>query len=79
MNNFTTERERERCKKDVCMYCSGRAIGYKRIPDGPNEAGNWTHQYMTTMRTEDRVMCKASAIFAREAYELAHNDDGEKA
>ena len=62
------EEERERCKRDVCMYCGGRAIGYNRIPDGPNEAGNWTHQYTTTMRTQDRALCVASAIFAREAF-----------
>ena len=62
-------RERELCKQDVCMYCGGRALGYKRIPDGPNEAGNWTHQYTATMRTGDRVLCQASAIFARENYE----------
>lgn len=51
------------------MYCGGRALGYKRVPDGPNEAGNWTHQYTTTMRTGDRVLCQASAIFARENFE----------
>lgn len=62
------EAMREMCKRDVCMYCDGRAIGYKKIPDGPNEAGNWTHQYTATMRSQDRVLCVASAIFARERF-----------
>jgi len=62
-------KERELCKQDVCLYCGGRALGYKRIPDGPNEADNWTHQYTGTMRTEDRVLCIASAIFAHENFE----------
>jgi hypothetical protein len=63
------QKERELCKRDVCMYCGGRALGYKRTPDGPNESGNWTHQYTTTMRSNDRVLCVASSIFARESFE----------
>lgn len=63
------QKERELCKQDVCMYCGGRALGYKRIPDGPNEAGNWTHLYTTTMRSNDRVLCIASSIFARESFD----------
>ena len=60
--------ERRKCMEDVCMFCGGRAIGYKRVPDGPNEAGNYTHQYTATMRTEDRVLCVASSIMVRERF-----------
>jgi hypothetical protein len=63
------KRERELCKRDVCMYCGGRALGYNRIPDGPNEAGNWTHKSTTSEREEHRVLCHASAILARENFE----------
>jgi hypothetical protein len=59
--------ERELCKRDVCMYCGGRALGYFRIPEGPNDAGNFYHRHK---KFEDDVqLCRASAIFAREKYE----------
>lgn len=61
-------RERELCKRDVCKYCGLRALGYERFPDGPNEAGNWTHQHRDSLRLEDRVLCAASAIFTREHF-----------
>ncbi|MDP2651952.1 MAG: hypothetical protein Q8O94_02360, partial [bacterium] len=55
------KKERELCKQDVCPYCGGRALGYKRTPDGPNEAGNWTHLYTMTACSSDphrnRVLC----------------------
>lgn len=35
--------ERELCKRDVCCYCGGRALGYHQIPTGPNDAYNWVH------------------------------------
>ena len=63
------QRERELCKRDVCIYCDGREPGYKRTPDGPNDAGNWTHLYTATKRSNDRVLCQASSIFARERFE----------
>jgi len=62
------EEERELCKRDVCMYCGGRAIGYARIPEGPNEAGNWVHRYKLD-KLRDGVLCKASAIFSRVHWE----------
>lgn len=58
-------RERELCKRDVCMYCGGRALGYNRIPDGPNSSGNYTHRSQTTTH---EVLCVASSIFARERF-----------
>lgn len=61
------EAERKLCKQNVCMYCGGRALGYDRIPDGPNDAGNWTHQ--PTRKEYSIVLCQASAIFAREKFE----------
>lgn len=75
----TIQEERELCKRDVCMYCGGRALGYRRVPDGPNEAGNWTHQYTTTQRSQDRVLCEASAIFARERFEQLQETNQEYA
>jgi len=63
-----TNIERELCKRDVCMYCGGRAIGYARIPEGPNEAGNWVHEYRLN-KLRDGVLCKASAIFNRVHWE----------
>lgn len=61
--------EREMCKRDVCMYCAGRCPGYNSTPDGPNDAGNWTHAHRSVARGEDRKLCLASAIFARERFE----------
>ena len=64
------------CKRDVCMYCGKRALGY--LPaEGPNEAGNWTHCPQT--RTGIPLLCHATAIFAREHFECAKLEerDGE--
>jgi hypothetical protein len=60
--------ERELCKRDVCMYCGGRALGYERAPVGPNSAGNWVHS-ATAAVFKNSVLCVASSIFARENYE----------
>ena len=60
--------ERDKCKKDVCMYCGGRALGYNRTPTGPNDAGNWIHT-SNGAASRDHVMCEASAILAREKWE----------
>jgi hypothetical protein len=61
--------ERELCKRDVCMYCGGRAPSWKKIPEGPNKAGNYVHRSKLDRRENDEVLCIASAIFAREKYE----------
>ena len=61
--------ERELCKRDVCAYCGGRALGYHRIPEGPNEAGNYVHLSKSHPVTYDPVLCRATAIFARERFE----------
>lgn len=65
--------ERELCKRDVCMYCGGRALGYKHTPNGPNEAGNWTHQSAQDNDMQQNVLCVASSIFSRERFEIAHS------
>jgi hypothetical protein len=54
-------REREACIRDVCMYCGGRAPGWEAA-EGPNLAGNWTHEHGTSDQT---VLCAASSIRAR--------------
>lgn len=59
-------KERELCKRDVCSCCGSRALRYKRIPDGPNVAGNYTHQSLDDPGAS--IMCEASAIFARERF-----------
>ena len=55
--------EREAAINDVCMYCAGRAVGWKPAA-GPNSAGNWTHEnpHYSASRA---VLCAASAIFSR--------------
>jgi hypothetical protein len=50
------------------MYCGGRALRYKRIPEGPNDAGNYTHQSIDDPNPNAVVLCVASAIFAREKF-----------
>jgi len=67
MNTERSE-ERELCKRDVCMYCGGRALGYERIPEGPNDAGNYVHRSKMDRRENDIVLCQASAIFSRERF-----------
>ena len=55
-------REAERCAKDVCMYCGGRALGYSPVI-GPNQAGNYIHA--TPKATGKDVLCRASGIYSR--------------
>lgn len=55
-------REAERCAKDVCMYCDGRALGYLPV-SGPNQAGNHVHE--NSKVTGDHVLCRASGIYSR--------------
>lgn len=50
---------------DVCMYCSGHAIGYGP-PVGPNAAGNFVHY---PGGSSDDVLCAASSIVSRLAFE----------
>lgn len=59
--------ENEACKRDVCMYCAGRAPGWEPAK-GPNEATNWTHSKpnQTWPGAPLEVLCLASSIFARE-------------
>lgn len=54
--------EAERCAKDVCMYCGGRALGYLPV-SGPNQAGNHVHE--NSKVTGDHVLCRASGIYSR--------------
>ena len=63
--------ERDRCKKDSCQYCAGHCPPYHKIPDGPNEAGNWVHFGKIGPYMPDPVLCRATGIFAREKFELA--------
>jgi hypothetical protein len=58
--------ERERCCRDVCMYCSGNAPGYMPAI-GPNEAGNYTHTPRQPARglPGQVVLCAGSAIRSR--------------
>jgi hypothetical protein len=68
------EIERAKCINDVCCYCAGHCPPYHRKPEGPNDAGNWEHRSKNSKygeSTRDRVMCKASAIFARARFEDA--------
>jgi len=60
--------ERELCKRDVCMYCGGRARGYERAPVGPNSADNWVHYRTDSMDEKDGALCVASSVFAREKF-----------
>jgi hypothetical protein len=70
---------REACKRDACEHCAGRTT-YERIPEGPNDAGNYTHAvrplppnagyYMSA----GPVLCRASAIFVREKFEETLRD-----
>lgn len=55
-------READRCAKDVCMYCGGRALGYSHVI-GPNQAGNYIHA--TPKATGEDVLCRASGIYSR--------------
>mgnify|MGYP001580384293 CR=1 FL=1 len=55
-------REAERCAKDVCMYCGGRALGHLPVI-GPNQAGNYIHA--TPKATGEDVLCRASGIYSR--------------
>jgi len=59
--------ERDKCKQDVCPYCSGMALQYKRSVEGPNSAGNYTHSHKE--EGFNPVLCKASSIFAREKWD----------
>lgn len=60
---------RQECKEDVCMYCGGRSPQYFKRAVGPNDAGNWVHNPVTGYAGQT-VLCKASAIFARERYPI---------
>lgn len=57
--------------RDVCMYCGGRAPGWK-LAEGPNSAGNWTHHRQEYERPSDAksapVLCAASSVHARLAF-----------
>lgn len=49
--------------RDVCPHCGSRAVAFFAAVDGPNEAGNFTHQHKNDR--EARVLCVASAIYSR--------------
>ena len=80
---MTHEREqalRDACG-DVCMYCGHRAPGYTDA-EGPNAAGNYVHADMivsTSVYPESlerrRVLCVASSIWQRIAYERRNSGD----
>lgn len=58
--------------RDVCMYCGGRAPGWKPA-EGPNSAGNWIHHKADTNERpsdvkRDPVLCAASSVHARLNY-----------
>ena len=62
--SFAGERvaeESERCKRDVCMYCGGRAIGYGPH-EGMNDAGNYVHR---PIGGGAPVLCRATPIISR--------------
>ena len=61
--------ERERCAEDVCVYCGGRAPGWGQAIPTQNETGNWIHQKQGV-----QVLCKATPIWNRDAYEKAINE-----
>ena len=64
--------ERQFCKEDVCPYCSGHARGYDRVARYlANGAGNYVHyrEGDDPAMGGDRVLCKASGIYAREAFQ----------
>lgn len=66
--------ERDKCKRDVCMYCAGHVPTHEREVVGPNEARNYVHM-PTGAHTKggqlERLsrLCIASSIFLRERFE----------
>lgn len=69
---LAVRKERDKCKQDACCYCAGHCPPYHRTPAGPNDAGNWVHLGKIGPGSQlDPVLCMASAIFAREKFELA--------
>jgi hypothetical protein len=51
--------------EDVCPMCGGRAPQYERHVDGPNAAGNYTHEH----QYGGPSWCMASSIWARVMHE----------
>lgn len=71
------QQERDRCKKDVCDACGGRALQWEQRVVGPNDAGNYVHLYRG--QPQRSMLCVASSIFARDRFDKAHNSNNARA
>lgn len=71
--NAVRAEERERCAKDVCMYCGGCCPTHETQVEGPNSAGNYTHRPRSgyAVGGGGPRLCNATSLWSRHRYEIA--------
>jgi len=61
----------QQATKDVCGYCGGNFPGWPPV-EGPNAASNYVH-----VRDGKTVLCEASSIHSRLAFDVKFGEGGE--